>query len=54
MTVNKQESKVSKKSYQTPTLKVYGDMHEITQAPAAMAGAHVDSRGAFFGADRTH
>jgi hypothetical protein len=54
MNVSKQESKSPKKSYQTPTLRVYGDLHEITQANAAMPGAHLDARGPFYGCDRTH
>jgi hypothetical protein len=51
MNEKKQELKSPKKSYQTPTLRVYGDLHEITLS--GMPGAHIDSRGPFFGADRT-
>jgi hypothetical protein len=52
MNLNKEQSAPPKKSYQTPTLRVYGDLHEITQASTNF-GTHIDSRSPYT-ADRTH
>jgi hypothetical protein len=51
MNDSKQETKTPRKAYQSPTLRIYGDLREITLS--GMPGAHVDSRGVGFGADRT-
>ena len=52
MNKTKEQSESPKKSYQTPTLRVYGNLHEITQASPRF-GAHTDSRNPG-SADRTH
>jgi hypothetical protein len=55
MSSNKEDSKITKKSYQSPTLKVYGDLHEITKsAGASPGGKHTDTRNPFFPDTRTH
>jgi hypothetical protein len=51
MNLNKEQSASPKKSYQTPTLRVYGDLHEITQAGSP--GTKVDTRSPY-SCDRTH
>jgi len=53
MIKNKEQSELSKKSYQTPILRVYGNLHEITQGVGARPGTHVDSRNPG-NPDRTH
>lgn len=49
-----EDNKVAKKSYQSPTLRVYGDLHEITTASANPLGKKVDSRIPGFPDTRTH
>jgi hypothetical protein len=52
MNQTKDQTEPRKKSYQTPTLRVYGDLHEITQTSNPM-GSMTDSRSPYI-ADRTH
>lgn len=52
MNQTKDQAEPRKKPYQTPTLRVYGDLHEITQT-SNPNGMMIDSRSPFLG-DRTH
>jgi hypothetical protein len=54
MNSNEQKPKSLKKSYQTPELRVYGDVKDIIQS-SGTPGSHIDAaRGPAYGADRTH
>jgi len=52
MNQTKEQLEPRKKSYQTPTLRVYGELHEITQA-SNPTGMMIDGRSPYL-ADRTH
>jgi hypothetical protein len=52
MNQTKDQTKPCKKIYQAPTLRVYGDLREITQTSNPL-GMMTDSRSPYI-ADRTH
>ncbi len=50
MSIHNDHSGSPKKPYQAPTLRVYGELHEITQSGSP--GTHIDVRNPY-SADRT-
>jgi hypothetical protein len=50
-----EENKITKKLYQSPTLRVYGDLHEITKSNGASPlGKKTDTRVPGYPDQRTH
>lgn len=53
MNSNEPKTKSLKKPYQTPELRVYGDVKDIVQSFGASPGGHIDTRSPY-STDRTH